>query len=859
MSKNENQGSESGPADVAHTMSSITFGDFGGSDNLDEWENGPSHTSSQGSEGGTLLGPSESKKFNDSTGFISEGKVETKRMDEPKEDLTLLSALHPTVEQRHSIETIMSRPVNIGTITFTAQSSPGQILGSYDVIDTIRTNSRFRLLREKLSSFYGVHMNAHLKVTFNAQPMESGLFQIFFIPFFRTEGSVVDPLQFTSNYESMLPYTTGCPNIPCNISKQSEQELAIPYTGPVAFINLTNIQADFGRFFVQSIVPISDSTNNASCELSVYMYFTNIKLFGTTANNVIAVPQGLSDIKPSECDEDAMKKGPLSSIGSNVSNLASSVAGKNNPVTQIGNTLLPILDSLGLSAPDANPNVDRMVINPFSSPATIDTTASPMKVSYMFKHHLDIGHLGVNNKVDEMDLKTIAAKPCYYNQFTWNTSNQAETRLFSYSVEPNCLIKNDTNVPAPTRFRFVANNFRYWRGTVKFLFMVAANQFHSGRLRLVYTLGGTLPGEFADNYPRTFSQVIDIRKGAHFVVECPYFASTPWRLVPQRWNDTTNRYFDSDAGSLDDVPAMLEIFVENELRATSTTSSSIQIVCFQGCGSDFEFACPLAPRSRPYINAAVPDGVELVAEPQGLDFQPINMASGLSRSQPHASKPHKFTVGEDISSVRQLIKRYQFLGTGQVNNPDSTFVIYPFAMIRPEGVPTLSYDHLAVFSTLYQFRRGSIRYMLVPDIAARFTLRYDPELGVQDTPVIDPAIPFGDLVPIRNVISFPSGVGILEQNLTATIPFDTNLQGSIEVEFPYYSRFHKLKTAVFNRDSINGQYSGMIREGRVPAGLAFFRADTENAYFLNVYRSAADDFTLGYLLGAPLTMYRDRL
>jgi hypothetical protein len=304
---------------------------------------------------------------------------------------------------------------------------------------------------------------------------------------------------------------------------------------------------------------------------------------------------------------------------------------------------------------------------------------------------------------------------------------------------------------------------------------------------------------------------------------------------------------------------MLEIFVENELRATSTTSSSIQVVCFQGCGSDFEFACPLAPRSRPYINAAVPDGAELVAEPQGLDFQPINMASGLSRSQPHSSKPHKFTVGEDVSSVRQLIKRYQLLGSGDIENGDSTFVIYPFAMIRPEGVPTLSYDHLGVFSTLYQFRRGSIRYMLVPSANLRYTLRYDPELGLQDTPVIANAIPFGDVTPIRTVTSFPSGATLLTQNLTATVPFDTALQGAIEVEFPYYSRFHKLKTAVFNRDSINGQYAGMIREGRVPAGLAFFRADSNDSYFMQVYRSAADDFTLGYLLGAPLCMYRDRL
>lgn len=831
--KSQNEGLESGPTDTSHTETA-----WSGADSMDEW-NVADHTQQEGRSGGTLLGPSESKKYNDTSGFISEGKVETQKMDQPPEDKELFTTIHPTMEQVHSIERIMSRPVKIDNITFSTQTQPGQIFGNYDVIPIIKNNTRFRLLREKLSSFYGVQMTAHLKVTLNAQPMESGLFQIFFIPYYTSEGSVVNPNQFTDNFESMLPYTTGCPSIPCNISKQSEVELAIPYTGPITFMNLTNPNTDFGKFFIQSIVPITDQTNNASCELSVYMYFTSIKLFGTTANNAVALPQAIDDLKPSEMDEDSMKRGK-------------------GPLTTIGNNLLPILDSLGLSAPDANPNVERMAISPFSSPATVDSTASAFKVSYLFKHHLDIGQLGINSQADEMNLQTIAAKPCYYNQFTWGTLDDTEERLYSYKVEPNCIIKNAANITSPTRFRFVANNFRYWRGTVRFLFMVVANQYHSGRLRFVYSLGGGLPANPADNYPRAFTQVVDIRKGAHFIVDCPYFASTPWRLVPQQWDDTNNTYFTDQNGSLDDYPATLEVFVENELRASSTTSVAVQVVCFQCAGPDMEFAVPIAPRSRPYINAAVPDGE--VAQAQALDFMPINMASGLSQSHPSAVKPHRFTVGEDIKSVRQLIKRYQLLGRG---NMDATtaYIIYPFGMTQPEGIPTLSYDHLGVFSTLYQFRRGSIRYMLVPGVNNKFYLRYDPELSNRDRPTIVASTPFGDVVPIRQVQAFANGANLSQQYLTGTIPFDTNLQGSIEIEFPYYSRFHKVKTAVFQRDNINNSYLDALVQGKVPAGIAFFQcSEPDSAAFpVDVYRSAADDFTLGYLLGSPLCYYRDQL
>jgi len=431
----------------------------------------------------------------------------------------------------------------------------------------------------------------------------------------------------------------------------------------------------------------------------------------------------------------------------------------------------------------------------------------------------------------------------------------------SYPVEPNCLLTNETNVLAPTRFRYVANAFRMWRGSVRFLFMVAANQYHSGRLRFVYSLGGAMPQPYVDNYPRTFTQVVDLRKGAHFIIDCPYFASTPWRLVPQVWNNATPGFEQELIGPLDDQPARLDIFVENELRVTSTTSTSVQVVMFQCAGPDFEFAVPIAPRVYPYINTTVPDG-DTTAQPQGLDFMPIDMASGLTSTQPQNNISHKYTVGENLTSVRQLIKRYQIIGSGTYQLNQATppnFVLLPFMVAKPINNASEPYDMLAYFSFQYQFRRGSIRYMLVSnDNNIYYVLRYDPSVLDTDLPAFEGGKPFGARAPIFTVGAYPNGATIKSLALTATLPFVNNLQGSLEVEFPYYSRYHKLKTKVYSNqdtDQTPTVYTQDIQKGLVPAGLCYFQISSvvndATTRELTVLRSAADDFTLGYLLGSP--------
>nr|QJI52025.1 MAG: structural polyprotein [Dicistroviridae sp.] len=806
----------------------------------DSSEPNQQHQDSTGTSDRTLIGDSTSRKYDDAVGFISEGRVLNTDMDQNQETVTLTADVHPDREQFHSIKRILSRPVKIATITFDSNATVGSTLGSYPIMSTFQKSSGFKLAREKLSTFYGVRWTAHLKVTLNAQPFEAGLFQIYFIPFddlvYKPETGI--PVQYT------LPFTTGCPNVMCNLSLQSEIELSVPYTGPVPFINLTNSTPQFGTFYIQSIVPITDATNAPSCELSVYMFFSEIDMFGVTPNNVIANPQMLGKMQQKE-----------------------SKAKTHGPLTTIGNTLLPILDSLGLSAPVVNLNPERRLINPYASPSTADTTKSPIKVAYLSTQAIEISSLGVD-AADECDIGHIISKPTYYDQFKWATTDTELTLLNTYPIEPNCQGATFRNqiINTPNRLRYMANVFRLWRGTIRYTFTVVANKFHSGRLRLVYTLGGPVnaSADLLNVYPRTFSQVIDIRDGSTFQVDCEFFASTPWRVIPQAFLTTANRYIAvENYGYLQDSPAFLQIYVENELRAASTTAQSISIIAQVSAGPDFEFSVPVAPKSFPFTSLPLPSSGNQpaqneVADPQMLTCQSISMIgedAGDSRKM-----PHPMTTGERIENVRTLLRRYQLIGSGTVdfsNSVSADFVLFPYQRERAIGLTTFPVEMYSYFMYLYAFYRGSLRYLLVTNKTdIQWTFRYNPDiLDLYQPEVSDTNTEFGDKVPIKSITSFPAGSTFDSYPMTGVIPYNTNLQGGAEIEFPYYSRFHKAicKQTITSAAS----YYRNVEAGGIPQGYCIFQMQSPSKNsdtFTKTYRTVGDDFNLGYLLGAPITV-----
>ncbi len=819
----------------------------------------------------TLIGEASAATYDDAVGFRTAGKRVHRVFDQVPDDLRLLGSVKPSAETLHTIQTILSRPVKIDTLTYSSSLSPGQLLDSgYDVINYLRTYPMFALAREKLTGFYGFRAKAHLRVTLNPQPFEAGLFQIYFIPF-RGFSQVLPP-DYTNN-EARLPFSTGCPNVMCNIALQSDVELAVPYTGPPPFVNITNRDVDFGSFYIQNLIAISDATNAASCELSVYMFFTDVELFGASAFTWPVTPEPArmtvqGKISNVTSKQDSQDQEPyMKTLGTFL----------RTTVSKGADTLL---NWLGLSKPAQEQVIQRFVLNPFALQPTGDSVTGAIKMSLASHQNTKITQLGIDNE-DEMDINYFIHKPIYIAQFAWSASMDAGTLLATYQVEPNAYLytkqdPTDTSrwLIAPTRLRYIANAFTYWRGTNVFTFVVAATKFHSGRLRLVYSLGGQLPSgtDAVNSFPRVFSQVVDLRDGMVFVADCPYFGVAPWREVPQ--------YFDFNAPAplyvgdvinsdiaLKEVPARIQIFVENELRTSSTVASEIRVAVFQSGGEDYQFGAPCAPVSLPMISGVTPAESTMRMQPQGLigdvDIPRINMVADMGQEAP--SHPEDLTFGETIQNIREMIKRF-FL-VGYVDLPATgSLALYPWSHRYPETADYY-YDWWNYFLPCYRFFRGGMRYQFITersDINLIFRFLPNANQLVSDSVSVEPtkyyveqnrqALP-NTSVQVFNVTCIThadvdtGAIKDLEFPISSVILANSRLQGGTEIEVPYYHRFHK---SIVTAD----QPPLYKSDDAVPPGYVLIsqvNVTGDTPIRLTIMRSAADDFNLGYLLGAPLT------
>lgn len=880
----------------------------------------------------TLLGDSHAQTQADVVHFTSYGDTTTTSMDQdPFLDQTYIS-IQPN-EGTHAIEDFLNRDIYIGNFTWNSSASIGDFLHSVHVMDTLRNNENLAIFRQKLQGFYGTSLTASLRVVYNAYPQQAGMFHIYYIPYDEQPSSVVstnvpwdspNQLAIGARHYLTLPFTTGCPNVYCNASSQSECQIKSPYVGSVPFVNLTNPNAVIGRFEAQVVSPLLGPTNAESLNINVYLKFENIKTFGATSSTFKVKPQGLG--------EDL--SGAVDSV--------SKVVGKGNVVGDFLDTVKPVLKQgaplvtaasklalMGLSKPTLSQSPQRAQLKPFDNMATVDTGSVAAKLSYSKEQGIRVAQLGVD-QIDEMDLNHFIEKPTYYTQFALHVNDPVHREVTKGALlaEPNCVLSDGTTVQNartyPSRFRFAANAFSQWRGTVRYHFKVLATQFHTARLRFVYLNGDEYdPNKNPSELPFLYTYYVDIRGPMEFSIDCPYIAATHWRNVPQYYDLLAQKYVSQPVG-LQDRPNMLLAYVETPLHVLDTYSQEIRIAVFVSGCEDVEFAVPCAPRSIPalrrgttnsnshyaflndHANAADLETSEELnhrtcdsersssfnsvstsadwtsvssasqaeqtsescgAErfrPQGVDDVVVHDMSGATierRQDPHVVQ---LTTGEKIQNIRALIKRYFPMGRRFVST-EWTAILLPYEMTLPYTSPTessLTYSYLDIFWHCYRFFRGGLRYQLTTNAEDyHFDVRYDPGNFWEPSSDVSPLTRFIANSPLypptREDVSDTAPHSAYVIPMATTQAFSGRLESGACFEVPYYTVFDRAVT--ISKDSIfapPAQYSMGIESGYTPRGfIQIVGADRNSSEggHLTISRAAADDFTFGFLLGAPAT------
>jgi hypothetical protein len=292
--------------------------------------------------------------------------------------------------------------------------------------------------------------------------------------------------------------------------------------------------------------------------------------------------------------------------------------------------------------------------------ANTNATDSATKLSLDCKQELSVDPRTVGlDGSDQMDIKSIAARESYFHTFPWQVVDATEDLLFETAVHPMMFDTNSAEVHM-TACCYAAVPFRYWRGRMKFRFQIVASAFHKGRLKVVYEPRFVASNEYNTNY----TEVIDLAHQRDFTVEIGW-GNEHAALRTVNPVSSAPLYADGTLGITSGATynGILSVYVVNELTVpNSVANNDIEINCFASL-CDAEFFDP----SGEYLDdismfepqmGESPDGTNTDEEDVPMQEEPTSTMAPMPEHEMYL----KVFGGEPVTSLRQLLKRYTYLG-----------------------------------------------------------------------------------------------------------------------------------------------------------------------------------------------------
>lgn len=258
----------------------------------------------------------------------------------------------------------------------------------------------------------------------------------------------------------------------------------------------------------------------------------------------------------------------------------------------------------------------------FDKPTSLQTT-DPIKIGYFDLAHStgieqspvlattqenQVERLGAEVGYTEIEdsILDIAMRPQVIYSGQLNQSATTTDSLFSIPVHPAYMpspnpapsVTNMVMDLLPTYSSFVANLFRYWRGSMTYQFHFYASSFHSGRIRIVWTPDPDRTINAASNVQDSISTVVDIRGNTKVGFSVPYLLPQPFarcNLAEVTYANDYNWSFGSFGVPDTIIPihnGNLNLYWENIPVFPSVPSPPIHVVVYSACGADIQFAEP---------------------------------------------------------------------------------------------------------------------------------------------------------------------------------------------------------------------------------------------------------------------------
>lgn len=629
--------------------------------------------------------------------------------------------------------------------------------------------------RAKLNNFQYFRCTSHFRLVINGSPFQLGKLIMTWEPLAGLRGNHAP--------NAALGTSTILPHVEIDVAACTSGELIGHYVSPKAFYDCLARKYSWGRMRIKVLNQLNGSGAANTVRATLYAWMTDVELYVPTVNDFsvpMVVPsirhraqsgagKVISNRESSRASKTnttiatqpiiPIRTGPVSSIASFVGNMALATS-------KIAGTVSDAASSYGWCKPD---NLSLPITTSFVPGKGYNNTDGVDMSTYLaLKTDAKLTSARVFSKRDEMSITDIVTRYCMFDRFTWSDTTLEGTALYIGTVAPFMGIgptlggNLGTTNWAMTPMGSCAAPFRYWRGTIQYRLSFASNAFFSGRLAITYLPMATGIPTDLDAHARI---ILDLRDATEFYFDVPYVSNTPWKVLKPFITVYNDNLTDQHACG------RFAIHVINGL-VSNNTANSIECNLSVCGGPDLSFA-----GHEFYYAFGGPGTIPLaqgVKSNQVRRYKPgvprlISMQDSLLPTSAAA-----LSIGEHISSVRQIIKRFGSTSTVQV--ADMLINLGRIGANNPSAGPLPSFNW---WLGSYALWRGSIRlkFMLVANAVVS-----PVTLGIPMEAWIHSYLDEGDTTTglyVYNTAPVPNGL-CSRQHVSST-------NGLLEITVPFYS------------------------------------------------------------------------
>ena len=501
-----------------------------------------------------------------------------------------------------------------------------------------------------------------------------------------------------------------------------------------------------GKLSIRLLNPLKHANGAVdTVQVSVFAWAEDVELAVPTCVEPGSITPQAGEYTPQadEYDTPTSDDPPVvSSALSNLSNIAQDLATSSvlapyaRPLSIAAGAAAQVAKAVGFSRPRELASTKPLVPSLFGNLANANAEDYCYTLAMDQKQSLNVDSrtMGLDGS-DEMLLSSICSRESYLTTFSWPTASVTETLLWNCRVTPQ--LYDVTGSPQEFHFTpmgYVANAFRFWKGSIQYRFQVVASSFHKGRIKIVWDPVATTSNE----YNTAYTQIVDIAHTRDFTVNVGWGANVPF-LEQDPIYDNTTPYFSTTAlgpSFSDNFNGVISVFVVNDLTVPdSTINNDIQINVYVK-SEDIEFRyptfrlpqnhcmSPYQPQAGSYTpQAGSPDiaGTQMENHPEQA------VVENMGQTDLVTSQDTFF--GDPIISLRQLFKRYMVsfnYVVPEASNRRTVQLFLPTFPLTPGYVPnsdtalhlstpTQQYNYseqtfLSWFAPMFLAWRGSIRH-----------------------------------------------------------------------------------------------------------------------------------------------------